>query len=441
MENNKIYKEIILKAEALAPELSKIRRDFHRHPELGWMEMRTSAKIAGLLQEYGCDEVLTGRAVCREASRMGVPSPEILSGHYQDVLAQEGDSLPFLPDTEGGFTGVIGILRCGVGPTVAFRFDIDALPIQECPLEEHFPRKNGFASENAGVMHACGHDGHTAVGLGAAKILCGLRDRLRGTVKFIFQPAEEGVRGAKAIVDAGHLDDVDYVFGAHMGGTPEQPEPMIGIGDGHSLATVKLDVDFHGKSAHAANAPECGNNAMLAAATAVLNLHAIPRHGQATTRVNVGKLIAGPGRNIICDSAHMEMEVRGMSSEANQYMYDYARRIVTASAQMHGCTCEIQTVGAAISGINSSELMDLTEKICRDDLHLKTERLPSTSGGVSEDYSYMSERVQARGGQSCYFMNLSRCPAGIHNDGFDFQEEALVNGVKAFAGIAVRLLS
>ena len=100
------------------------------------------------------------------------------------------------------------------------------------------------------------------VGLGAAKILCELREQLHGTVKFIFQPAEEGVRGAKSIVEHGHLDDVDYVLGAHMGGGPEQKEAAIGIGDGESLATVKYDVEFYGKGSHAAASPEEGKNAM-----------------------------------------------------------------------------------------------------------------------------------------------------------------------------------
>ena len=104
------------------------------------------------------------------------------------------------------------------------------------------------------------------MGLGTAKILCGIKDQLRGTIKFIFQPAEEGVRGAKSIVEKGHLDDVDVVLGAHMSGKEDQEQCMIGIGDGHSLATTKMDVEFHGKATHAAAAPEAGNNAMLAAA-------------------------------------------------------------------------------------------------------------------------------------------------------------------------------
>ncbi len=242
MERREIYTKITGKAETMKQELVKIRRDFHRYPELGWMEMRTSSIIASYLKRFGCDEVLVGRDVCLDEARMGLPAEEELNRHYEEAAAQEGTDLAYLPDTKGGFTGVVGILRCGEGPTVAFRFDMDALPVLECKEEAHYPTKEGFASRNTGVMHACGHDGHMTVGLGTAKILCELREQLHGTVKFIFQPAEEGVRGAKSIVEHGHLDDVDYVLGAHMGGGPEQKEAAIGIGGGESLATVKYDV-------------------------------------------------------------------------------------------------------------------------------------------------------------------------------------------------------
>lgn len=335
---------------------------------------------------------------------------------------------------------MVGILRCGEGPTVAFRFDMDALPVLECKEETHYPAKEGFASRNTGVMHACGHDGHMTVGLGTAKILCELREQLHGTVKFIFQPAEEGVRGAKSIVEHGHLDDVDYVLGAHMGGGPEQKEAAIGIGGGESLATVKYDVEFYGKGSHAAASPEEGKNAMLAMATAILNLHAIPRSGKGDTRVNVGKVVAGTGRNIICEHAHMEMEVRGMTTEANTYMKEYAERIIRQRSRNARLYLRDEADGAAMNGINDDALADRLAKVCEEDLHLPVVRLKKGGAGGSEDYSYMSERVQSHGGQSCYFMNLSCCTGTLHNEWFNFREEALVNGVKAFCGIAVELL-
>lgn len=435
-----IYSEIVKKADALQPELIAIRRRLHRYPELGWMEMRTTSIIASCLKSFGCDEVLTGRDVCQGEARMGLPSEEALEVHYREAEAQEGTEALYLPDTKGGFTGAIGILHCGEGPTVAFRFDIDALPIQECEEESHFPTGEGFGSQNPAVMHACGHDGHTTVGLGTAKLLCEMREQLHGTIKFIFQPSEEGVRGAKSIVEHGHLDDVDFVLGAHMGGNGEQTEPTIGIGGGESLATVKYDVEFYGKGSHAAASPEAGKNAMLAMATAVLNLHAIPRSGKGDTRVNVGRVVAGSGRNIICEHAHMEMEVRGMTTEANTYMKEYAERIIRTAAEMHDCTYEMKLMGAAMNGSNDEELSDRLARVCEEKLKLPVVRLKRGRAAGSEDYSYMSERVQSHGGQSCYFLNLSRCSATLHNERFDFQEEALANGVKAFCGIAVELM-
>ncbi|MCI6422892.1 MAG: amidohydrolase [Blautia sp.] len=440
MAEKEIFEEIMKRADALAPELVKLRRDFHKYPELGWMEMRTTSIVASCLKEYGCDQVLVGKEVCKAEARMGVPSEALLEDHYEEVKEQEGTVSEYLPYTREGFTGVIGILHCGEGPVVALRFDMDALPVLESSEESHLPVREGFVSCKRGVMHACGHDGHTTVGLGTARILCQLRECLHGTVKFIFQPAEEGVRGARSIVEKGHLDDVDYVLGAHMGGGAQQKVCGIGVGDGQSLATVKLDVEFFGKGSHAAASPEAGNNAMLSMATAILNLHAIPRHGQADTRVNVGKVAAGTGRNIICDSAHMEMEVRGMSEEANEYMKVYAERIISAAAQMHGCTYAIRLMGAARNGRNDEALAEHLAEVCKKQMQLPVFELPKSGTSVSEDYSYMSERVQSHGGQSCYFYNLSCCNNTLHNEAFDFQEEALVNGVKAFCGVTVHLL-
>ena len=456
MSTEEIYQNIIEEAESLEQELIKLRREFHQYPEPGWMEMRTSARIAELLESYGCDQVLMGTEVCKADTRMGVPEERLLEQHYKEVSALGQVSEEKLKKTRGGFTGVIGILhgklseeraaseeaseRASKNQVLAFRFDIDALPVKECEGMDHFPEKQGFRSKCPGYMHACGHDGHITVGLGTAKILCGIKDQLRGTIKFIFQPAEEGVRGAKAIVEKGHLDDVDVVLGAHMSGKEDQKQCMIGIGDGHSLATTKMDVEFHGKAAHAAAAPEAGNNAMLAAATAILNLHAIPRYSHGDTRVNVGKFVAGSSRNVICESAHMEMEVRGMTSKANQYMYDYACRIIENAAQMHGCASRIRLMGAATNSLNTPELMDRMKKLCEERLQLPVVYVPEGGVGGSEDYSCMSERVKEHGGQSCYFLNLSKCHATLHNDRFDFDEKALVNGVKVFTCAAVDLL-
>ena len=307
-------------------ELVACRRDLHHYPELGWCEMRTASLIARRLTDLGY-EVFGRPGRLRRNGPDGVPDEETLEREYRRAAA-EGADPEFLEQVRGGFTGVIGILRCGEGPVVALRFDIDALPVPEAQGEDHLPRSGRVLPPAIrGVMHACGHDAHITIGLGTAKLLMQMKNRLHGTVKLIFQPAEEGVRGAKSIVDKGHLDGVDYVLGGHMGGNPDTAEPAIGVGNGNTLATTKFDIYYHGKPAHAGFCPELGKNAMLAAATAVLNLYAIPRHGAAGTQVNVGTLHAGTGRNVVAAEAKLEVEVRGNSAAANRHMQEYAFRV------------------------------------------------------------------------------------------------------------------
>ena len=430
------------RAQSLLPELTAIRRDFHRFAEPGWLEMRTTSLLARKLTDLGY-EVLTGPAVCKAEARMGLPSADVLEAHYH--WAQEHGADPeFLPATRGGFTGVIATMHCGEGPTVALRFDIDALGILEATDETHFPYREGFSSVTPGVMHACGHDGHAAVGIGTAMLLRELRDRLHGTVRLIFQPAEEGVRGAGSIVAAGHLDRVDYALAAHVFPAGKAAGLVdIGIlaenGKG-GLATSKLDVTFHGRSAHAGIAPQEGRNALLAAATAVLNLHAIPRFGNTPTQLNVGTLHAGTGRNVVCETAKLELEVRGQTTEANDYMLSRARQIVKAAAEMQDCTVELCHMGHADALNCDWPLSEHVERVCREELGLRVTRVGAFGGG-SEDFSCMAQRVQQQGGQAAYVGLLTACPAVNHNDHFDFDEQALANGAAMFAAVTASLLA
>ena len=221
-----VYDQIKELADGIQNDLVACRRDFHKYAETGWLEMRTSSIIARKLTELGY-EVLTGDQVCKKDARMGVPSDEVLEQQYQRAVEQGADP-EFVQRTRGGMTGVIGILRCGEGPTVAMRFDIDALGVIEETDADHLPAREGFGSVNPGFMHACGHDGHATIGLGVARVLMAIRDQLHGTVKLIFQPAEEGVRGAKAIVENGHLDGVQYLIGSHITDKkPDDPATVI----------------------------------------------------------------------------------------------------------------------------------------------------------------------------------------------------------------------
>ena len=372
-----IYEQILKMTDEMAGELTAQRRDFHKYAEKGWFEMRTSSIIARKLTDMGY-EVLVGDQVCKRDSRMGVPSEEELDAQYERAVSQGADP-EFVKYTKGGMTGVIGILHCGEGPTVAMRFDIDALGVfEEHDASCHRPAKEGFDSVNEGFMHACGHDGHATIGLGVAKVLMAIKDSLHGTVKLIFQPAEEGVRGAKSIVDNGNLDGVDYLIGSHVSDKdPEDPAVVI-PGSHGSLATTKYDVTFHGKAAHAGGSPEIGKNVMLAVGTAILNLYAIPRHSGGESRVNVGTVVAGSGRNVIADEAKMEIEVRGETTEINKFMEDYAVSIIENAAKMHGCTCEMKLMGAAYSLASDEALMERVRRVCEEHLHLPVSNTTSS---------------------------------------------------------------
>ena len=282
-----IYQSIIEMADAAQSRMVAVRRDFHKYAETGWHEMRTSSIIAKRLSELGY-EVLVGDRVCKRDARMGVPSEQILSESYERAKKQGADP-DFIEAVEGGMTGVIGILRCGEGPTVAMRFDIDALGVIESKDADHIPEREGFTSVNDGSMHACGHDGHAASGLGVAEVLMQIKDKLHGTVKLIFQPGEEGLRGAKSIVANGHLDDVDYVLGSHTTGEDDEGSDIT-PGSYGSLASYKYDVTYRGVSAHAGGSQQLGKNALLAAAAAVTNLYAIPRHSKGASRINRGRI-------------------------------------------------------------------------------------------------------------------------------------------------------
>ena len=433
-----VYRQIAALADGMQEELSAFRRDFHKYAEPGWLEMRTSSIIARRLTELGY-EVLTGDEVCAREARMGVPADEVLERQYARA-AEQGADPEFVQRTRGGMTGVIGLLHCGEGPTVAMRFDIDALGVFEESDTGHLPAREGFASVNEGAMHACGHDGHAAIGLGVARVLMELRGSLRGTVKLIFQPAEEGVRGARAIVEKGHLDDVQYLLGSHISAKKPQERAVVIPGSYGSLATSKYDVVFHGKSAHAGGSPHLGKNVMLAMATAVLNLYAIPRHGEGETRVNVGRVTAGSGRNVIADEAAMEIEVRGETTEINRFMTEYATAVLQIAAAMHGCTCELRLMGAADSLSSDRALAERVARVCRENLQLPVSDTLCSKNGGSEDFSYMMNRVQARGGQATFMRVLTSEAGPAHSRRFDFGEQVLPNAVKIFCGTVYDIL-
>ena len=430
--------EIIRAAQGLKDKTVARRRDFHKYAETAWTEFRTASIVAATLADLGY-QVLAGDEVVEAASMMGVPSSAELDRQFQRALEQ-GAHAAWAEKMRGGKTGVVGVMRFGKpGPTVALRVDMDANDLVEATGEKHRPSREGFASVNQGAMHACGHDGHTATGLGVAEVLAGLRDRLAGTVKLIFQPAEEGVRGAKAMVARGVVDDVKYIVGAHLGIGLKTTGQVACRTEGF-LATTKLDAVFAGKPAHAGGAPEQGRNAILAAATATLNLHAISRHSRGVSRINVGVIQGGTGRNVIPAQALIKVETRGATTAINDYVYGEAVRIIEASAAMHGCTVGMQLMGGAAGCENDAALVARIEQVAKRQ-HLFTEILPAGDIGGSEDCTYFMERVQQKGGQAAFVMIGTELAAGHHDGFFDIDEEALVLGIALLAGVAVELLT
>ena len=436
-----IIRRINALMEDMEPRLTALRRSVHQYPETGWLEMRTCAIIHERLSALGYTVLTGGKAVSPEA-RMGVPDAETLSAHAKAVEQQAGSPLSFLTDEmRQGLTGVIGILNCGPGPVVALRFDIDALPMTERSDPGHRPAREGFASRNPGMMHACGHDAHVAIGLGVAEIIMAIKEHLHGTVKLIFQPAEEGARGARAVAAAGHVDDVDYFIGSHVAPTGSLDDGDVTAGTWGSLATSKLDVTFIGEAAHAGGYPEQGKNALLAAASAVLALHAIPRHSGGQSRVNVGTLRAGGGRNVVPDRAFMQVEVRGETTEINEYMERQARNICQGAAAMQGCACEITLAGQAEGQHSDPALIARIGKAVSEylpELTLSSEQNARNWG--SEDISIFMNRVQAHGGQATYMRVMTPMAGAQHTVSFDMDESVIGKSVKVFCAAVLELM-
>lgn len=407
------------------------RRDFHKYPEIAWTEFRTGSIIAEVLDKLGY-EIKLGKEVVNENFRMNVPSKKELKKEFKRALEQ-GAVEKYIDKMIGGYTTVVGVLKNGEGPTVALRFDIDAVKNIESEENNHRPFVEGFSSVNPGVMHGCGHDGHIAIGLGVAEILMKLKDNFKGTIKLIFQSAEEGVSGARSVAESHILDDVDYILGGHIGIKAKKSGEIICGTDGF-FATSKINAKFKGKSSHAGAAPEKGHNALLSASTAVLNLDAIPRNSEGVTRINVGKLVAGSGRNVIPGHAYMEIETRGETTELNRYMEEYALRILKSSAEMHDTDVDIEVVGKSINADSDKEMIELVLNVSKT-MNEYENIIKKESFGASEDMCYMMKKVQDNGGKADYIMFGSDLKGEHHSIKFDFNEDDLLSAVKLYVKV------
>lgn len=403
-------------SEKYIEEMIQTRRALHKRPELGWTEFETMWHICSHLEQWGIPYVF-GTKVINPAFVMGRNETEVKDA--MERAKKHGVPEAFLEKTEG-YTGATAIIDTGrPGPVTAFRCDMDALPIRESDDCSHEPAKLGFASERAGIMHACGHDGHSAVGLTVAHWLWDHKDELCGQFKVLFQPAEEGVRGARPMSESGIVDDVDWLVGSHVGGNFHSGE--VTVQDGGFLASTKFDITFTGLQSHAGNAPHKGHNALVAAACATMMLQGIPRHGDGDSRVAVGKLVAGEGRNIIAAHASMEMEVRGETQEVNDFMADNVEHIIEGVEKAYQVSAKVERVGESSTLVVCPKCIEKIEEAVQKVPGVKL--MPRFHGAAgSEDCSWLIRKVASHGGQAAYF--IFGCEhKGHHRPDFDIQDE------------------
>ena len=415
-------------------KLTKWRREFHRFPEIGWSEFWTTSRIADYLEEMGFD-ILLGKQIIH---------PDFVRGRQQKVVEKGlqnaiayGAKTKWL-DKMDGYTGCVAILDSGKpGKTLALRFDIDCVNVTETTDPQHLPNQLDFRSLNDGFMHACGHDAHITIGLGTALWLSQNKDKFSGTVKIVFQPAEEGVRGAAAIAASGVIDDADYFASSHISFCADSGTVIAN--PKNFLSTTKIDIRYQGKPAHAGAAPHLGRNALLAAAHAVTQLHGIARHGDGMTRINVGVLTAGEGRNVIPANAQIQLEVRGENKAINQYMVDQVMQIAQGVATSFDVSYETEIMGEAVDMNNDAQLIDLVSEIALAQPEVQQIQA-EYAFNASEDATILGRRVQEQGGKAIYFILGADRTAGHHQAEFDFDENQLLTGVNIYTQLVQRLL-
>ncbi|MFF0320774.1 amidohydrolase [Nonomuraea angiospora] len=397
--------------EALPDPLdaSAVRRRLHRRPEPGFLEIETADLAWGLLAGLGW-RLRGGGDLVDVRDHPGLPSRDELDAAVRRAAAQ-GVAAASVHRFRDGNTAFVAELRgTRPGPLIALRVDMDALPIQESRSGGHHPAARGFGSDIDGVMHACGHDGHLAIALRAAALLSDRR--FAGTVRLLFQPAEEGVRGAAPMLAAGLVDDVDVLLAVHLGfGTPDGCVAAAT----ELYGTSKLRAEFTGVAAHASGAPEQGRSALLAAASAVLGLHALPRYATATTRVNVGTLHAPGAANIVNAHAVLGAEVRA-----------------GGAAAMHGVTVDVARTGWATSAATDDAILGRVETLAPSHgLRL----LPPRPLRASDDATLFMRHVQERDGLAGYLLVGAGTYGPHHSPTFDLDEAALAPAADLLAAL------
>ena len=376
---------------SMQTEITRWRRDIHAHPELGFEENRTADFVASKLEEFGI-EVFRGI----------------------------------------GKTGVVGVLKVGNETrSIGLRADMDALPIQE---------RNTFdyKSTKQGTMHACGHDGHTTMLLAAAKYLANNQE-FRGQVNFIFQPAEEGIGGAKAMMEDGLFDQFpcDTLYAMHNA-------PKMAVGSFAAIAGIRtaagafFDIEITGKGSHGAF-PDQGIDPVIIAGELIVALQSIVSRNTRPTQtavLSITQMHAGDAYNVIPGSARLAGTVRTLDMPLMQHIEKRMSEMVNGICSAHGATGDVDFRIIFHPVQNDANVSEIAAGICDElvgDTNVFREGQPGTG---SEDFSFMSEQIP-----SCY-LNLGNGSEShsLHNHDYDFNDEALVYGASFFARVVEKTL-
>ncbi len=402
-----IKAKIITESDRIEPKVIEWRRDFHRHPELGNEEVRTAKIVATHLRSLGME--------------------------VQENVAT---------------TGVVGLLKGGrPGPVIALRADMDALPVSErgnLPFKSEV--KTIYNSQETGVMHACGHDSHMAILMGAAEVLAGMKKDIAGTVKFIFQPAEEGVIdkskpfGADGMIKEGVLENpkVDVIFGLHI--NSPSLAGQISYKPGPTMAAVdEFEIIVKGKQVHGAY-PWDGVDPVVAASQIVNGLQTIVSRNvkliEAPAVVTVGAINGGIRHNIIPETVKMIGTIRTLGREQRVFVHKRLQAIAENIAKANQCEAEVKINIMYPVTINDEELTKLMvptfiETVGKD----MVKEVPVVMG--AEDFSYYQEKVPGLffflGGRDPKVAQADAAPH--HTPDFYLDESGFKNGVKAFCNL------
>lgn len=411
-------------------QIRTLRRDFHKIAEPGWMEVQTTIKIIKYLKDLGFDLVY-GKDL--HGQRLGLGDQGVLDAYVKTLGL--GDTDFDISEILQGYTGCVGVFDTGrPGPTTGLRTDIDALNFEESRDEKHRPNIEGFRSQNPFAFHGCGHDGHISIALKTCQKIVETKDLLCGKFVVIFQPAEEGVRGGLAMKDLDILNDLDYILAGHLG--MGLKSGVLGVGTEKFLASQSYDIDLFGRAAHAGMAPEEGRSAILGAAALTLGLHSLCQY-RSTTRVNVGLISGGTGRNVVAPKASLEVEIRADNNLDIEDLAKRLRNMVDGTAKAYDLTYDLRPVGYSQSF--STKYPDFVDQV---GAYLKAQGFNVVlrpEFNASEDVSIFLNKVEENGGRAIHFIFGSDLKAGHHNEAFDFDEESLSIALDVYMAMVKKL--